>query len=144
MTKNLKFRMLIHPHVDLGAVLPTQGHIDESGAVPVSAPDTPQAATGQPPQTTSSSSAPMLSEVPVPSPPTAEHLENNIVQKIMEHMQAQFQQMQLREQEQRQRHEAQIQQQQTLIQQLGTQQEQTIKRIEDRVETNAYQQQPQS
>ena len=69
------------PHVDLGVVLPTQGQIDESGVVPVSAPDTPQAATGQPPQTTSVSSAQMPSEVPATSTPTAEQLEHNMVKK---------------------------------------------------------------
>ena len=131
------------PTVDLAnAQLPTQGQIDQAQtAVPDSFPDSPQAATGRPPQTASSSSAPMPSEVPVPSPPTAEHLENNIALKSMEQMQTQFQQMQLCEQEQGRRHEAQMQQQQTLIQQITTHQEQQLKRIEDQVEANASQQQ---
>ena len=65
------------PTIDLmNAQLPTQGLVDQAQTA---VPDSPQATTGQPPQTISSPSAPMPSAVPVSSPPSSVELEDNIV-----------------------------------------------------------------
>ena len=100
------------PLIDLTTVAPPPpGQMAQAiaqTAPPGSVPESPQAATGQQQQTASSSSAPMPSAAPTPSPPTHADLENNIVNKIMAQMTAQFNLMDLREQQQRLFQEAQI------------------------------------
>ena len=74
------------PLIDLTNVAPpTPGQMAQAAAQiapPGSVPDSPQAATGQPPQTASSSSAPMPSAAPTSSLPTSAELENNIVRNL--------------------------------------------------------------